>query len=125
MDKTERHITWLLDIEERPFTLNNHYLQDYKEKFLSYYRDAREKECHPQLMASVQSQTTQPPSSDSALSRAIAALAEAGVTGIKPEDFAKLIPPDGMEHALVIMADVRAYFQGKPQIRRFDSFLDE
>jgi hypothetical protein len=115
MDKTENHITWLLDLEERPFTLNNHYLSDYRDKFLSHYRATRQKDRNPTLTSSVESHAHNPlpPSGPTSINRVLAALAEMDITGIKPEDLAKLIPLDGMEHALVIMADVRAYFQGK------------
>jgi hypothetical protein len=46
------------------------------------------------------------------MAKVLAGLAEIGIHGVKPEDLAKLIPPDAMEPALNIMADVRAYFQG-------------
>ncbi|KAF8152891.1 P-loop containing nucleoside triphosphate hydrolase protein [Pholiota molesta] len=46
-----------------------------------------------------------------ALSKVLSGLAELGLTGVKAEDLPKLLPPDPMEPALVIMADVRAYFQ--------------
>ena len=42
----------------------------------------------------------------------LAGLVEIGFVGVKPETLTKLIEPDGMEPALAIMADVRAYFQG-------------
>ena len=35
-------IKWLLDMENAaPFTVNEHYYRDYREKFLKYYRDAQ------------------------------------------------------------------------------------
>ena len=43
---------------------------------------------------------------------ALASLAAIGLSGVKAEDLPKLLPPDQMEPALIIMADVRAYFQG-------------
>ena len=46
------------------------------------------------------------------ISKVLAGLAEIGMSGIKAEDLPKLLPPDRMEPALTIMADVRAYFQG-------------
>lgn len=45
------------------------------------------------------------------IAKVLSGLAEMGLPGIKPEDISKLLPPDRMEHALIIMADVRAYFQ--------------
>lgn len=43
--------------------------------------------------------------------RAIQALADLGYTGLSVEDLARLNPPDEYEEALLVMADVRAYFQ--------------
>ena len=42
----------------------------------------------------------------------MAGLAEIGISGIKAEELPRLLPSDSMEPALVIMAEVRAYFQG-------------
>lgn len=44
--------------------------------------------------------------------RVMDGLAEIGMPGIKAEDLTKLLPPDIMEPALNIMADVCAYYQG-------------
>jgi hypothetical protein len=52
------------------------------------------------------------PAPQTGMAKILAGLAELGVVGVKPEDIPKLLPPDQMEPALVIMADVRAYFQG-------------
>ncbi|KAF9461878.1 P-loop containing nucleoside triphosphate hydrolase protein [Collybia nuda] len=117
MERTEERINWLIKLENRPFSLNTHYLTDYKDKFLSYYRGAREKDRNLDLMNAIEGYT--PPttrdrgisSSPTGIAKVLAGLVEIGIIGIKPEDLAKLIPPDGMEPALVIMADVRAYFQ--------------
>ncbi|TFK33506.1 hypothetical protein BDQ12DRAFT_715805 [Crucibulum laeve] len=45
------------------------------------------------------------------IAKVLAGLTELGMPAIKPEDLPKLLPSDPMEPALVIMADVRAYFQ--------------
>ena len=52
----------------------------------------------------------QPPATG--VTKVLTGLAEIGMSGIKAEDLPKLLPPDRMEPALTIMADVRAYFQG-------------
>ena len=46
------------------------------------------------------------------IAKILAGLSEIGMSGIKPEDLPRLFPSDSMEPALMIMADVRAYFQG-------------
>lgn len=46
------------------------------------------------------------------IAKILSGLAEVGISGVKPEDIPKLLPPDTMEPAMTIMAEVRAYFQG-------------
>ena len=58
------------------------------------------------------SSTSQSSSQSTGIAKIMAGLAEVGVSGIKPEDLPRLFPSDSMEPALLIMADVRAYFQG-------------
>jgi hypothetical protein len=192
-------VSWLLALERNTYTLNTHYLADYKDKFLAYYKAARDNDANSSLMRAIEmykpgavvsppssapsapsapasgtssafgttfsfdtpaksqnafSRTSifgQPASSSSAkdtatpapvasstlpfsslaagieaaatqvmqssqqqtgIAKILAGFAEIGVHGIKPEDVAKVLPPDQMESALDIMADVRAYFQG-------------
>ncbi|KAJ7866123.1 P-loop containing nucleoside triphosphate hydrolase protein [Mycena leptocephala] len=64
-----------------PLTLNEHQLADYKTKFLSEYKGAREKAQNPALANALETYRL------------------------------KLLPPDRMDPALSIMSDVRAYFQ--------------
>jgi hypothetical protein len=123
MYRTQERLAWILALEDRPFSLNTHYLADYKDKFLAYYRGAREQDRNVELMSAIRSYSPPSPSSGSrrpsyqestpaGIAKVLAGLVEIGINGVKPEDLAKLIPPDGMEPALIIMADVRAYFQG-------------
>ncbi|KAH8110479.1 P-loop containing nucleoside triphosphate hydrolase protein [Phellopilus nigrolimitatus] len=46
-DETRNRLKWLLQLESRPFTLNEPYLADFKKKFLSFYEDHRYKALHP------------------------------------------------------------------------------
>jgi hypothetical protein len=41
--EAEARVEWLLQLESSPFSLNTHYLSDYRAKFLAYYKAAREK----------------------------------------------------------------------------------
>ena len=128
MHTTQERVAWLLALEDSPFSLNTHYLADYKAKFLAHYKGAREQDRNKDLMSAIRSYT--PTASSSAgpsrrteypptgIAKVFAGLAEIGIHGVKPEDLAKLIPSDGTEPALGIMADVRAYFQGT-----FSAFL--
>jgi len=47
-----------------------------------------------------------------AMSEAMSALTRMGLEGADASLLANLLPPDPMEPAIGIMADVRAYFQG-------------
>jgi GTP-binding protein EngB required for normal cell division len=109
--RTGEKIDWLLRLEERPFSLNTHYLADYKDKFLAYYKGYREKDANGSLMENIQAHPDSNPTVPYGVSKVLAGLVEAGVTGTKPSDLAKLLPVDQMEPALNIMADVRAYYQ--------------
>jgi hypothetical protein len=39
MYSTQERVAWILALEDRPFSLNTHYLADYKTKFLAYYKE--------------------------------------------------------------------------------------
>ncbi|KAG5730381.1 Interferon-induced GTP-binding protein Mx [Termitomyces sp. T112] len=123
MERAEERIDWLMKLEDRPFSLNTHYLADYKDKFLAHYRTAREKDRNPQLMAAIEQynplsnssvshpNSGLPPPAPTGIAKVLSGLVEMGILGVRFEALAKLIESDGMEPALVIMADVRAYFQ--------------
>lgn len=49
------------------------------------------------------------------IAKALAGLAEAGITGVNFADLAKMPPVDPIEPALKIMAEIRAYFLGRFQ----------
>ena len=128
LERTEERISWLFELEDWPFTLNTHYLSDYKNKFLAHYKGTREKYERLDIMSTIQSynssvsgntsvgsassyrssSTSQP----TGIAKIMAGLAEIGMSGVKPEELSRLFPSDSMEPALVIMAEVRAYFQG-------------
>ncbi|KAF9555054.1 hypothetical protein CPC08DRAFT_643464 [Agrocybe pediades] len=126
LDRAEGHINYLIEMEELPFSLNTHYLTDYKSKFMSHYRAAREKYERADVIRAIEEYNRSRQSSASpgpsrkaptasaeptGIAKALAGLAEAGLSGVVAEDLSKLLPPDRMEPALHIMADVRAYFQ--------------
>ncbi|KAJ7288890.1 P-loop containing nucleoside triphosphate hydrolase protein [Mycena rebaudengoi] len=105
--------------EDGPFTLNEHYLADYKAKFFSYYKGARERAQNPVLTAAIDTYTTPQPAPSiystipplQGVALVLSNLSAIGLSGIKAEDLVKLLPPDRLDPALNIMADVRAYFQ--------------
>jgi hypothetical protein len=94
-------------------------LADYKSKFLAHYKGARQKYERFDILGAIQSFNSYESSDDATttaqingITKIMAGLAEIGMTGIEPEQLPRLLPPDRMEPALVIMAEVRAYFQG-------------
>ncbi|KAF5355093.1 hypothetical protein D9756_005579 [Leucocoprinus leucothites] len=112
LEAAKKKIVWLMNIQADPFTLNNHYMADYKEKFLTYYRrvrqDARTKDNG--LGAVAEAGNDWEGAGEDPTAAALSALAKLGYE-IKKEDLGKLLAQDMMEPALVIMASVRAYFQ--------------
>lgn len=46
-------ISWLLELEEPAYTLNTHYLSEYRSKFLAYYKAARSYETNPSFMGTI------------------------------------------------------------------------
>ncbi|KAF9047683.1 P-loop containing nucleoside triphosphate hydrolase protein [Panaeolus papilionaceus] len=65
----------------------------------------------PQAFVPIATSVTPTPSAPASITKILSGLAEIGLQGLKAEDLLRLIPSDPMEPALVIMADVRAYFQ--------------
>jgi hypothetical protein len=111
LEAAKKKITWLMKIQSDPFTLNNHYLADYKDKFLTYYRrvrrDAKTKDNNLGALP-------EPPFVEEEVdltAEALGLLTRLGYE-VKREDLGKLLGQDEMEPALMIMASVRAYFQG-------------
>jgi len=123
--EAEARVEWLLQLESSPFSLNTHYLSDYRVKFLAYYKAAREKYETSDLIKHIDSHNssaaqqlgtrypTTPGIQHTGIAKVLSGLSEIGLSGIKAEDLANLLPPDRMAPALEIMAEVRAYFQGE------------
>ncbi|KAF9036367.1 hypothetical protein BJ165DRAFT_1533196 [Panaeolus papilionaceus] len=113
-----------LEMENKPFSLNTHYLEDYKNKFLTHYRAARQKYQQSNLLTQIQmlqnmrstpalAQETRKiatnkraesdpravtaPPQPTGLEKVLIGLAEMGMHGMKPEDLLRLVPPDAMD----------------------------
>ncbi|KAI0343433.1 hypothetical protein BDW22DRAFT_1355868 [Trametopsis cervina] len=116
-DDTVRQLTWLLDLEMRPRTMNDHYYADCRDRFLVLYRASRQQQ-HGSFTATLAQWTAgvpAPPNVDNAFSNNVgsilARLAQIGFSGTQGIDLLKLLPSDPMDPALTIMAAARAYFQ--------------
>ncbi|KAH9917091.1 P-loop containing nucleoside triphosphate hydrolase protein [Amylocystis lapponica] len=121
-DATMSRVSWLLEIEQRPWTLNQHYYSDYRDKFLAYYRGYRQSDAtgslksklnnyRPPAYSGKSAATPVLPELQVSMSKVLSGLSEVGIHGVKPSDLPKLLPADPYEPALNIMAAVRAYFQ--------------
>ena len=104
-----KHIDSLIEQEHEPFTMNTHYFMEYRSKFLAHYKGARLKE-KSSFIRNMQSNDDG--NMMQAMSEAMSALTRMGLEGADSSLLANLLPPDPMEPAIGIMADVRAYFQG-------------
>ncbi|GJF00698.1 P-loop containing nucleoside triphosphate hydrolase protein [Phanerochaete sordida] len=125
-EETRDRISWLLNLEKRPRTLNDHYYTDYRDKFLAHYKGCRHASTHESLIRSLNaydsgaltgsggiiSSSRKSPVPDFADSTAkvLSGLQEINISA-KATDLPKLLPSDPYEPALHIMATVRAYFQ--------------
>jgi hypothetical protein len=96
----------LIEEEQEPFTMNTHYYMEYRSKFLAHYKDARLKAKSNFIRNMEDSDMSQ------AMNDAVCSLTRLGLEAVDASLFANLLPPDPMEPAIGIMADVRAYFQG-------------
>lgn len=107
-DATEQRINFLLEEEQEPFTMNDHYLMDYRSKFLGYYKAIRQKS-QTSFIDNLESDERE---ARNAVSRVISNLAELGLRPVDRSSLPRLLPPDPLESGIEIMAEVRAYFQG-------------
>jgi hypothetical protein len=105
-DLAEQRITFLLEEEQEPFTMNEHYFMDYRSKFLGHYKGIRQK-AESSFIDKIQSEENK-----QLVSRVTSTLAALGFSNVDPSTLPRLLPPDPMESAIEIMAEVRAYFQG-------------
>ncbi|KZT04830.1 uncharacterized protein LAESUDRAFT_813931 [Laetiporus sulphureus 93-53] len=110
----KERLDWLLEIEQRPRTWNEHYYRDYREKFLTHYKGSRPEYSNMPLLQKLKSHEAAPDSDSSlaeSISKITAGFSEIGIHGVKPADLPKVLPSDPCEAAISIMASVRAYFQ--------------
>ncbi|KAJ3559507.1 hypothetical protein NM688_g311 [Phlebia brevispora] len=82
-EKTRERIEWMLQLEDPPFTLNDHYFSTYREKYLARYKEARKASSPRNTM---------------------------GYAGLEEADLARLRGPDPYEEELIVMAETSAYF---------------
>jgi hypothetical protein len=95
---TIERLHWIISLEECPYTLNEHYFSTTRERYLTLFRDGRTPKADVQN-ASVDAQQA-----------ALSALALIGYN-VQAQDLKKLLPSDEYEEELIVMSEVRAYWQ--------------
>ena len=106
-DAAAQHIDSLLEDENEPFTMNYHYYAEYRSKFLNLYKGDRSRSKNTFI------RNLEDSNHSDMINKTISSLAKLGLHEVDASSLASLLPPDPMEPAIEIMADVRAYFQGK------------
>ena len=108
-DAARQHIDSLLEEEKEPFTMNEHYFMELHSKFLAYYKEARQSS-NSQFIRNLENRDD----GDimEAMKETLCSLTRMGLDKADASLLANLLPPDRMDPAIEIMADVRAYFQG-------------
>jgi vacuolar protein sorting-associated protein 1 len=131
-EKALQGLKRILELERAPlFTQNDHDLEDARRKWLALYREACE---DPSIYALAWPLPAKAPPTnsvsdekdragfdgaklDSQEQSALRSLADHGYRGIKREDLKRLHPHEDFKDELVVMADVRAYFQVAYKVR--------
>ncbi|THG95428.1 hypothetical protein EW026_g6225 [Hermanssonia centrifuga] len=94
--RTIEKMQWMLELENPPFTNNDHYFSSNRDKYLARYKEVR---------------APTPALTDIAkVNEALAALAMVGYRGLKQEDLPKLRGTDEYDEELIVMAETSAYF---------------
>lgn len=88
--------------------MNEHLYMEYRSNFFAHYKGARLRE-KSNFIKNLESGDR---GMKEALKETLTGLTKLELETVNLSSFAKLLPPDPMEPAIDIMADVRAYFQG-------------
>lgn len=137
--KTERNIKWMRKAEEtNTFTLSTNYLENYRTRFEAHYKRLRLEKAtthatairmllRPDEKLGLGEAIIVPASARILTERErrhhlLRALEEFGVPA-SVDDVLRLLPSDPANGAIEIMADVRAYWQGKQWIQLHDMIV--
>ncbi|KAG8829739.1 hypothetical protein FRC17_006131, partial [Serendipita sp. 399] len=96
---------------EEPFTINEHYLQDYKTKYMHRYKAARQQ--HVAQEGPLQQLMSGGMDNSESLRNALFHLSELGLGDLNAQKLLRLLPQDPADAMIEIMAEVRAYYQGE------------
>jgi len=90
--------------------VNEHYLADYKRKFIARYKAARQ--LHVGHSPELQKLVDGGYQNSSNMREAVTNLKAMGLPLVNNYDLLRLLPGDPADDAIEIMAEVRAYYQG-------------
>lgn len=122
-EKTLERMDWMMELENPPFTINDHYFSTYREKYLARYKEARKASAsrrrnarrkNLKLIVKKQAKRSIDPED---ISDALSALSMAGYPGLKESDLPRLLGPDPFEEELIVMAETSAYFHVAYKVR--------
>jgi hypothetical protein len=112
--KIQECIAWE---KEEPVTSNEHYLADYKEKFISRYKSLRRQ--HVQYSSTLQKLIDGEFRNSDNMKNALNSLRAMGIPASSEEDLLRILRNEAWAESMIeIMAEVRAYYQGS---HRFSS----
>lgn len=110
---THAQINKLTQLDERPFTMNEHYFDSMRDKLLAHLKDRRfPKPAGARGVDADDTTTTAAAAAAQHADQVKQALASLALLGhnVKAEDLAKLRPADEYETELAVMAETRAYW---------------
>ncbi|PCH35511.1 hypothetical protein WOLCODRAFT_107442 [Wolfiporia cocos MD-104 SS10] len=115
-ESTKERLEWLLEVESRPRTINEHHYRDYRDKILAHYKGSRPQYNNVsllELLAGYDQASDEQRNQDlhETICKVLSGFDELGIHGVRPTDLPKVLPADPYEPAIAIMASVRAYFQ--------------
>lgn len=118
-DVARIRINWLLQLEKTPYTINDNYFSERRDKYLAKYRLERsQSNADGRKLAQAVSYYQHSKSLEfDKINAVLSNLTAMGITTVEAQHLVKLLPTDPMEPALQIMASVRAYFEGHNSTR--------
>jgi hypothetical protein len=108
-----QRIDSLLEEEQEPFTMNQHYFMEYRKQFLAHYKNARQS-AKSEFKRNLENRDDG--NVMEAVTDTLLSLTRLGLEATNASVLDGLLPTDPMDPAIEIMAEVRAYFQGSYRI---------
>ena len=111
---TSRELHRMAITERNPYTQGDHHFRPYRDDFLQLYRFIyRKSQSKSTIVPLLEKNAEQAPEDQTKIALALSAIAALGMEEMAAHDLLRLLSNDETNTAIKIMADVRAYFQGK------------